>query len=63
VRSINLARINSKLSACRCGIAFCPICDKAEESCDQGEEPDQAVTAATREVRKQTQLKHRIKDS
>jgi hypothetical protein len=44
------------------GIAFCPICDKAEESHDQGKGQDHAVTISIAKVRSHLHLKHRVKN-
>jgi hypothetical protein len=43
-------------------IAFCPICDKAEESPDCGNEQNQAATDSIRKVRRHMLLKHRVKE-
>jgi len=45
------------------GIAFCPICDKAEESHDQGKGQTHAVTVSIAKVRKHMRLDHRVKES
>ena len=45
------------------GIAFCPICDKAEESRDQGKGQTHAVTISIAKVHNHLRLSHRVKDS
>ena len=43
-------------------IAFCPICDKAEESHDQGKGRDHAASASIAKIRSHMRLRHRVKD-
>ena len=45
------------------GIAFCPICDQAEESHDHGNNEEQAVTISIGKVRIHMQLTHRVKNN
>ena len=45
------------------GIAYCPICDKAEESHDHGNREEQAVTISIGKVRIHMRLAHRVKDN
>jgi len=42
-------------------IAYCPICDRAEESHDQGNGQKHAVTALIVKVRQHMRLVHRAK--
>jgi hypothetical protein len=44
-------------------IAFCPICDAAEESHDQGNGQKHAITDSIVKVRDHMRLRHRIKDT
>lgn len=43
------------------GIAYCPICDRAEESHDQGNGGGFAVARSVDKVRKHMRTKHRFK--
>ena len=45
------------------GIAYCPICDKAEESHDRGNDERGAITISIGKVRIHMRLTHRIKDA
>ena len=45
------------------GIAYCPICDKAEESHDQGNGERGAVTISIGKVRIHMRLVHRVKEN
>ena len=45
------------------GIAYCPICDKAEESQEQGNDAGDAVIVSIGKVRIHMRLVHRVKDS
>jgi hypothetical protein len=44
------------------GIAYCPICDQAEESQAHGDNEQQAVTISIGKVRIHMQLIHRVKN-
>jgi hypothetical protein len=44
------------------GIAYCPICDKAEESHDDGIGEKHAITISIGKVRMHMRLVHRVKD-
>jgi len=44
------------------GIAYCPICDKAEESHDHGNDAKQAITVSIGKIRIHMRLKHRVKN-
>lgn len=43
-------------------IAFCPICDQAAESRDEGKGKDEAVTVSISKIRQHMRLRHRIQD-
>lgn len=43
------------------GIAFCPICDKAEESEDPGDAGKRAIAISIGKVRIHMRLAHRVK--
>ncbi|MGO8837528.1 MAG: hypothetical protein ACLQAH_11815 [Limisphaerales bacterium] len=43
------------------GIAYCPICDKAEESHDYSDDEKQAITISIGKVRLHMRLIHRVK--
>jgi len=60
--SYNISILIEKKSDGICGIAFCPICDKAEESHDQGKGQDHAVTTSIAKVRNHLRLRHRVKE-
>ena len=44
------------------GIAYCPICDKAEKSHDLGKGEKHAITISIGKVRIHMRLIHRVKD-
>jgi len=44
------------------GIAYCPICDKAEESHDSGNDAQQAITVSIGKIRIHMRLRHRVKN-
>jgi hypothetical protein len=44
-------------------IAFCPICDHAEEAEDSGEGQDQAQTASVAKIRLHIQNRHPLRPS
>jgi len=44
------------------GIAYCPICDKAEKSHDSGKGEEHAITISIGKVRLHLRLIHRVKD-
>ena len=44
------------------GIAFCPICDKAEEATDEGRGEKHAITVSIGRVRIHMRLVHRVKE-
>jgi len=44
------------------GIAYCPICDKAEESHDHGNDGQQAITVSIGKIRIHMHLAHRVKN-
>ena len=73
IKQTDMADINSfggytipTLQEKRCdginGIAYCPICDKAEESHDDGNHQEQAVTISIGKVRIHMRLVHRVKN-
>jgi len=45
------------------GIAYCPICDKAEESDDHDNSEKHAITISLGKVRIHMRLVHRVKDN
>ncbi len=45
------------------GIAYCPICDRAEESHDQGNGQQYALAHSIAKVRTHMRVKHRIKEA
>ena len=44
-------------------VAFCPICDRAEESREKGQGQQEAVAGSIAKVRQHMRVRHRIREN